>query len=142
LAPYRAGPPTFSSALHFIPLQIDEYRISHFNMYARGNLNEKKRAALYVRVSSGEQHTEPQERALRDYVQRRGWLQHKIHRDKGISGSTSSRPGLDEVLKDYRRRTIDVVVVWKFDRFARSLKNLIAGFELCRALKIDLVSVN
>jgi DNA invertase Pin-like site-specific DNA recombinase len=44
-------------------------------------------------------------------------------------------------MKDCRRRAIDVVVVWKFDRFARSLKNLIAGFELCRALGIDFVSV-
>jgi DNA invertase Pin-like site-specific DNA recombinase len=102
---------------------------------------KQKRAALYVRVSSGEQHTEAQERALLEYAQRRGWSQHKIYRDKGISGSTSSRPGLDELLKDCRRRAIDVVVVWKFDRFARSLKNLIAGLELCRALGIDFVSV-
>jgi len=102
---------------------------------------KEKRAALYVRVSSGEQHTDAQERALLEYVQRRGWLPHKIYRDKGTSGSTSSRPGLDELLKDCRRRAIDVVVVWKFDRFARSLKNLIAGLELCRALGIDFVSV-
>jgi len=55
---------------------------------------------------------------------------------------TSARePGLDELLKDCRRRAIDVVVVWKFDRFARSLNNLIAGLELCRALGIDFVSV-
>ena len=53
----------------------------------------------------------------------------------------STRPGLDELLKDCRRRAIDVVVVWKFDHFARSLKNLIAGLELCRALGIDFVSV-
>src|ERR1700694_5860068 len=88
---------------------------------------KSKRAALYVRVSSGEQHTEAQERALREYVQRRGWVPHKIYRDKGISGATASRPGLDELLKACRRKAIDVVVVWKFDRFARSLKNLIAG---------------
>ncbi len=102
---------------------------------------KQKRAALYVRVSSGEQHTEAQERALREYVQRRGWVPHKIYRDKGISGGQASRPGLDELLKDCRRRAIDVVVLWKFDRFARSLKNLIAGLELCRALGIDFVSV-
>jgi DNA invertase Pin-like site-specific DNA recombinase len=102
---------------------------------------KQKRAALYVRVSSGEQHTETQERALREYVQRRGWLSHMIYRDKGISGTTARRPGLDQLLKDCRRRAIDVVVVWKFDRFARSLKNLIAGLELCRALGIDFVSV-
>jgi DNA invertase Pin-like site-specific DNA recombinase len=101
---------------------------------------KQKRAALYVRVSTGEQHTEMQERALHEYVQRRGWIPHKIYRDK-VTGVNPRRPGLDELLKDCRRRTIDVVVVWKFDRFARSLKNLIAGLELCRALGIDFVSV-
>ena len=101
---------------------------------------KQKRAALYVRVSSGEQHTEMHERALCEYVQRRGWLQHKICRDK-LTGATTSRPGLDELLKDCRHRSINVVAVWKFDRFARSLKNLIAGLELCRALGIDFVSV-
>jgi len=102
---------------------------------------KQRRAALYVRVSSGEQHTESQERALREYLQRRGWLLHKIYRNKGMSGATASRPGLDELLKDCRRRAIDVVVVWKSARFARSLKNLIAGLELCRALGVDFVSV-
>jgi DNA invertase Pin-like site-specific DNA recombinase len=103
-------------------------------------LDETKAGSTFVRVSSGEQHTEMQERALREYVQRRGWLLHKIYRDK-CTGAIASRPGLEELLKDCRRRAIDVVVVWKFDRFARSLKNLIAGLELCRALGIDFVSV-
>ena len=152
MAPYRAGPPNTQNPLNLQvdvlfhvahSSQIDEFRLSLFNMHARRKLcrMKQKRAALYVRVSSGEQHTEAQERALREYVQRRGWLQHKIYRDKGVSGATASRPGLDELLKDCRRRSIDVVVVWKFDRFARSLKNLIAGLELCRALGIDFVSV-
>jgi DNA invertase Pin-like site-specific DNA recombinase len=78
---------------------------------------KQKRAALYVRVSGGEQHTEAQERGLCEYVQSRGWLLHKIYRDK-CTGATAKRPGLDELLKDCRRRSIDVVVVWKFDRFA------------------------
>src|SRR6266446_2080556 len=101
---------------------------------------KSKRAALYVRVSCGEQHTESQERALREYVQRRAWVLHKIYRDK-CAGATANRPGLDELLEDCRRRAIDVVVVWKFDRFARSLRNLIAGLELFRALGVDFVSV-
>jgi DNA invertase Pin-like site-specific DNA recombinase len=67
-------------------------------------------------------------------------VSHKIYRDK-CTGATASRPGLDELLRDCRRRSVDVVVVWKFDRFARSLRNLIAGLELCRALGIDFVSV-
>jgi DNA invertase Pin-like site-specific DNA recombinase len=101
---------------------------------------KQKRAALYTRVSSGEQNTEAQERALREYVQRRGWRVHKIYRDR-LSGATANRPELNEMLKDCRRGLVDVVVVWKFDRFARSLQALIAGLELCRSLGIDFVSV-
>jgi DNA invertase Pin-like site-specific DNA recombinase len=100
-----------------------------------------KRAAVYARVSTGEQNTEVQERSLREYVNRRGWQLHKIYRDKGISGTKSSRPALDELMKDCRRRSIDLVVVWKFDRFARSLKTLISALENFRALGIDFVSV-
>ena len=100
-----------------------------------------KRAALYVRVSSGEQNTGAQERALREYVQRRGWKQQQIYRDQGISGASSNRPALNELLKACRRGSVDVLVVWKFDRFARSLKQLMSGLETCRALGIDFVSV-
>jgi DNA invertase Pin-like site-specific DNA recombinase len=100
-----------------------------------------KRAAVYARVSTGEQNTEVQERSLRDYVSRRGWQLHKIYRDKGISGTKVSRPALDEMMKDCRRRSVDVVIVWKFDRFARSLKTLISALENFRALGIDFVSV-
>jgi DNA invertase Pin-like site-specific DNA recombinase len=102
---------------------------------------KKKRAALYMRVSSGEQNTEAQERALREYVQRRDWTIHRVYRDQGLSGANSNRPALNEMLKDCRRGSLDVVVVWKFDRFARSLKALISGLELCRSLGIDFVSV-
>src|ERR1700682_4988760 len=102
---------------------------------------KKKRVALYVRVSTDEQNTDAQEGALKEYIQRRGWLLHHTYKDTGISGAASSRPGLNELMKDCRRRAIDVVVVWKFDRFARSLKTLISGLELCRALGIDFVSV-
>jgi DNA invertase Pin-like site-specific DNA recombinase len=100
-----------------------------------------KRAALYTRVSSGEQNTGAQERALREYVQRRGWKLQQIYRDQGVSGASSNRPALDELLKACRRGSVDVVVVWKFDRFARSLKQLMSGLETCRALGIDFVSV-
>jgi DNA invertase Pin-like site-specific DNA recombinase len=100
-----------------------------------------KRAALYVRVSTNEQDTGAQERALREYVQRRGWKLQKIYRDHGLSGASSKRPALNELLKACRRGSVDVVVVWKFDRFARSLNALISGLEMCRALGIDFVSV-
>ena len=100
-----------------------------------------KRAALYVRVSSGEQNTGAQERALREYVQRRGWKLQQIYRDQGVCGASSNRPALNELLKACRRGSVDVVVVWKFDRFARSLRQLMSGLEMCRALGIDFVSV-
>ena len=80
-----------------------------------------ERAAVYVRVSTNEQDTGAQERALREYVQRRGWKLHKVYRDQGMSGY-SNRPALNELLRDCRRGLFDVLVVWKFDRFARSLK--------------------
>jgi DNA invertase Pin-like site-specific DNA recombinase len=94
-----------------------------------------------MRVSSGEQNTGAQERALREYVQRRGWKLQQIYRDQGVSGASSNRPALNELLKGCRRGSVDVVVVWKFDRFARSLKQLMSGLEMCRALGIDFVSV-
>jgi DNA invertase Pin-like site-specific DNA recombinase len=100
-----------------------------------------KRAALYVRVSSGEQNTGAQERALREYVQRRGWKLQQIYRDQSVSGASSNRPALNEMLNACRRGSVDVIVVWKFDRFARSLKQLMSGLETCRALGIDFVSV-
>jgi DNA invertase Pin-like site-specific DNA recombinase len=103
-------------------------------------MKSTKRAAAYVRVSSGEQQTGAQERAIRDYIARCGWTLQKVYRDE-ISGSTIRRPGLDQMMKDCRRGSIDVVVVWKFDRSARSLKTLISGLDLCRALGIDFVSV-
>jgi len=100
-----------------------------------------KRVALYMRVSSGEQNTGAQERALREYVQRRGWKLQQIYRDQGVCGASSNRPALNELLKACRRGSFDVVVVWKFDRFARSLKQLMSGLEMCRAFGIDFVSV-
>ena len=100
-----------------------------------------KRAGLYVRVSTGEQRTESQERSLREYVARRGWKVHKIYRDEGISGVSKTRPALNELMKDCRRGSIDVLLVWKFDRLARSLHALISCLEMCRSLGIDFVSV-
>lgn len=103
---------------------------------------KQKRAALYVRVSTGEQNTEAQERALREYVRRRGWQVYKVYRDIGVSGASSNPPARNELLRDCRRGSAgDVVLVYKFDRFARSLNALISGLEICRSLGIDFVSV-
>ena len=103
---------------------------------------KQKRAALYVRVSTGEQNTEAQERSLREYVVRRGWKVHRVYRDIGVSGASKNPPARNELLKDCRRGMAgDVVLVYKFDRFARSLNALISGLEICRSVGIDFVSV-
>lgn len=99
-----------------------------------------KRAAIYTRVSTADQHPEMQEQQLREYVANRGWTLCHVYSDKGISGTAEKRPGLDGLLNDCRRHKVDLVVVWKFDRFARSLKQLLNALELFRALGIGFVS--
>jgi DNA invertase Pin-like site-specific DNA recombinase len=81
-----------------------------------------------------------QEAELREYVSRRGW-ECRIYRDKGQSGTKESRPALDLLLSDVRKRRVDVLVVWALDRLARSLKQLLSIAEECRSLGVDLVSL-
>jgi DNA invertase Pin-like site-specific DNA recombinase len=97
-----------------------------------------KNAAVYVRVSTVDQHTELQETELREYCERRGW-QYVLYRDHGQSGAKDNRPALIEMLKDIRKRRVDVIVVWALDRLARSLKHLLTIAEECRALGVDIV---
>jgi DNA invertase Pin-like site-specific DNA recombinase len=99
-----------------------------------------KRAAIYMRVSTTDQHPEIQEGEVLEYVKRRGWSVFKKYCDKGVSGAVERRPALDALLADCRHKKIDVVVVWKFDRFARSLKQLLNALELFRTLGISFVS--
>ena len=98
--------------------------------------------AIYVRVSTTEQNTKAQERELREYATKRGWSIQGIYRDAGISGARTSRPGLDRLLRDCRQRKarIDVVLVWKFDRFARSMRALLLALETFRSLGINFCS--
>ena len=98
-----------------------------------------KRAGIYVRVSTGEQNTAMQEQELRDYATRRHWTLRKVYADT-VSGAIEKRPGLDALFADCRRGKLDCVVVWKFDRFARSLKQLLHALELFRELGIGFVS--
>jgi Site-specific recombinases, DNA invertase Pin homologs len=83
---------------------------------------EKKqlRAGLYLRISTGEQNMQGQELELMEYARHRGWEVAKIYRDT-ISGAKDCRPALNELMTDARRRKLDIVLVWRFDRFARSV---------------------
>jgi len=100
----------------------------------------RKKVAIYTRVSTMDQHPEMQKRELVDYVKRRGWSLYKEYTDKGVSGAVERRRALDELLDDCRRKRVNIVVVWKFDRFARSLKQLLNALELFRTLGIAFVS--
>jgi DNA invertase Pin-like site-specific DNA recombinase len=101
-----------------------------------------KRVAIYARVSTADQSTDMQLAELRDYVARSKWAAHHEYIDHGISGTKASRPELDKLMADARRRKFDVCAVWRFDRFARSTSHLLAALEEFRTLGIDFVSLH
>jgi DNA invertase Pin-like site-specific DNA recombinase len=107
-----------------------------------------KRVAFYTRVSTSSkskeadtvsfvQNPEVQEQPLRDMITQRRWNLYRGYSDRA-SGAKEKRTGLDALMADARRGLFDVVIVWRFDRFARSVKQL--GLEEFRALGIDFVS--
>jgi DNA invertase Pin-like site-specific DNA recombinase len=101
------------------------------------------RAAIYARVSTHHgQSPEMQTDEVRAYCRRRGWEVVGEYVDTGISGSRERRPGLDRLLVDCRKRRVDAVVVYRYDRFARSLRQLVNALEEFRALGIDFVSLH
>ena len=98
------------------------------------------RVAIYARVSTQDQSTESQLLDLRKYVSERGWHSFKEYTDNGVSGTTDSRPALNQLMNDARKRRFDMVLVWRFDRFARSTRHLINALEEFKNLRIDFVS--
>ena len=101
-----------------------------------------KKVALYYRVSSADQSTGMQKTDLRRYAKARGFVVYKEYSDEGVSGAKVKRPGLDKLMEDARKRLFDVVLVWRFDRFARSVLHLVKALEEFRHLKIDFISYN
>ena len=92
-----------------------------------------KRAAIYARVSThNAQNPDMQLDELRAYCGRRGWDIGGEYVDVGISGAKERRPELDRLMADAHRRRFDAVVVWKFDRFARSVSHLLRA-PRCRS---------
>ena len=102
------------------------------------------RAATYARVSTrtGSQNPDMQLRELRDYCQRRGWEIADEYVDAGVCGVKEQRPELDRLLAECRKRRVDAVVVYRYDRFARSLRQLVNALEEFRALGIEFVSLH
>lgn len=100
--------------------------------------------AVYARVSTSEQSPDAQLLELREYVARRGFTVYREYVDT-VSGSDTRRakdaPGYQEMMRDAARRRFDGVVVWKFDRFARSIRGLIEGLHTFEALGIEFISM-
>jgi DNA invertase Pin-like site-specific DNA recombinase len=95
---------------------------------------ESVNTAIYARVSTlNGQDPEMQLRELREYCQRRGWTVVMEYVDAGISGAREKRPELDRLIADAHRRHFDAVVVWRFDRFARSVSHLLRALETFRS---------
>src|SRR5438874_1322715 len=105
------------------------------------------KVALYARVSTatrGEngksQDPETQLADLRNYANQRNWEIVTEFVDKGISGATESRPQLDKAMLAAKSREFDVLLVWKFDRFARSVQHLLRALDTFNKLGIGFVS--
>lgn len=98
------------------------------------------KAAIYARVSTADQSAAMQLRELREYAKRRGWKIVSEYVDEGISGAKASRPALDRLMAESHRRKFDAVVVWRFDRFARSVSHLLRALETFKSQGVEFVS--
>jgi len=103
---------------------------------------EKVRAALYARCSTLDKGQDPELQLvpLREYCQRRGLIIAGEYVDNGISGTKDHRPQLDRLLDAARKRQIDLIIVWKLDRFGRSLKQLVIALEEISSLGVGFIS--
>ncbi len=99
-----------------------------------------KRVALYTRVSTVDQHPETQLYDLRQAAQQRGY-QIVAEFSDTISGAKSKRPGLDQLLADARRGKFDVVLVWAFDRVARSVRHFLQVLDELNHLGVEFASL-
>lgn len=100
------------------------------------------RAAIYARVSTlGCQNPDVQTREIEEYCQRRGFEIFRVYVDRGGSGKKDSRPQLNQLMEDAHQGRFDVVVVARFDSFARSVSHLLRALETLNALGIQFVSL-
>ncbi len=99
-----------------------------------------KKVAIYVRVSTKDQSVGMQLNDLERYSKERGLNIFKVYEDNGVSGTKETRPALGQLMDDARKRKFNVVLVWRFDRFARSTKHLVNALYEFRNLGIDFIS--
>jgi DNA invertase Pin-like site-specific DNA recombinase len=98
------------------------------------------KVALYLRVSTAQQTVENQRLELEKYAGRQDWSIVKVYEDSGISGSRSDRPALQSMLKDAAKGKFSILVVWKIDRLARSVADLLNILQVLRGHGVDFIS--
>ena len=101
-------------------------------------------AAIYARISTTGKGQSPdmQVRELRTYCQSRGWKVYGEFIDRGVSGSKDNRPQLDLLMQACRKRAVNAVVLYRYDRFARSLRHLVNALAEFDSLGIHFVSLH
>ena len=97
------------------------------------------KVAIYVRVSTKDQTTLNQELELKKFCERSNYEIYKIYKDEGISGSMTSREGLDLMLQDMRQKYFNAIIVWKLDRLGRSVQHLLQILEELKNKDIRLI---
>lgn len=98
------------------------------------------RVGIYARVSTKEQNCESQLLDLRSFCLAKGFSSPLEYVDVGQSGAKDLRPELNRLMDDARKRRLDIVLVWRFDRFARSTKHLLTALEEFRCLGVQFMS--
>ncbi len=99
------------------------------------------KAAIYARVSTNDQHNEIQIEELADYITRRGWMLAGVYQDH-MSGAKARRPGVDSLMGDARLHKFDAIVVWKLDRFGRSLIDLVGKMTELESCGVRFISAS
>ncbi len=131
----------------FMVVLMSEWRISFCRTAivvptAQESTRPITQVALYARVSTlNHQDPELQFAELREYAGRRGWQIVEEFTDQGVSGCKESRPALNRMMADASRRRFDAILVWKIDRFGRSLKHLVNALAEQAALGVAFVSL-
>lgn len=98
------------------------------------------KTAIYVRVSTKDQSLDSQLHTLQEYAKARKLDIVEIFTDQGVSGAKKKRPGLDRLMEAANKRKIEAVLVFRFDRFARSTKHLAMALDEFRARGIQFIS--
>lgn len=109
-------------------------------MENQNDLSSGRRAAFYMRVSTADQNPQTQLWDLERLAAQRGFQVVERYVDHGISGTRARRPALDRLLEDARAGKFDVIMVWAFDRMARSVTHLLSVLDELQRLNIAFIS--